>query len=171
MTLLDTLRERFGIDLQELSGTALAGEIPLPENLLNRLIAERLARAPSPVTAAQLQIQDAGAAIVQLSMRARIIPSIRIALRIEAQPELPHNPVLLLRWSLPGLGPMALLAGPALALFKVMPPGVRIDGDRIAVDLRELLVSRGVGDLLAYVRDLRIGTRRGAFVVGFQIGV
>lgn len=161
-----------GIDLEELRGGTLAGEIPLTEALVNRLIAQRLGRSQGPVESAVVQAHDNQNLTVTVSMRApRMMPSVKIAARIEQQPEFPDPAVLGLRWSMPGLGPLALLAAPALAYFKALPPFIRVDGDRIAVDLRGLLQAQGLGDLVHYVRSARVQTRTGVIVVQFELQV
>ena len=55
-----------------------------------------------------------------------------------------------------------------LSCFKAMPPGISMDGDRVAVDLRELLRSRGLDDVIAFVRTLEVHTRPGGFLLRFQ---
>jgi hypothetical protein len=64
-----------------------------------------------------------------------------------------------------------MLAAPALSYFKAMPPGIRMDGDRLAVDVRELLRLRGFGDLFPFIRRLEVHTRPGGLIVGFDVGV
>jgi len=46
-----------------------------------------------------------------------------------------------------------------------------MDGDLIAVDVRELLRSRGLDDVLAIIRKLEIHTRPGGFVLRFEAGI
>ena len=46
-----------------------------------------------------------------------------------------------------------------------------LDGDRIAVDLAELLRWRGLGDLVDYLTLVRVTSREGAIVVEFALRV
>jgi hypothetical protein len=170
-TPLDTLLQQFGVNRSDLTGAALSGEIPLSNAVVNRFVAARLARRDVPVTSVQLEAQNDDAVLAHVVAKARFVPAIRIAARIERQPQLPDDPVLWLRWSLPGMGALALFAAPALSLFKALPPGVRAEGDRIGIDLRELLVSRGFGDLVGSLRDVRMHTRLGVFIVRFEVRV
>ena len=171
-TIADRVRQAIGIDLTELSGTALAGEIPLTEALVNRLIAERLSQSPGAVDAARVEAHDNQELTIVVSMRgSRMMPQVKIAARIEQQPQFPSPAVLGLRWSLPGLGPLALFAAPALAYFKALPPFIRVEGDRMSVDLRALLHAQGLGDVIQYVRLLHVQTRRGVIVVQFELRV
>jgi len=146
----------------------LAGEIPLSDALVNRVLAERLANH-AQVTAVRVQAQQNDTVAIQVMPRARLMPALNITARIERQPEFPQHPMLLLRWSMPAAGPLALFAAPVLAYFKAMPPGIRMDGDRIAVDLRELLHSRGLDDIIAVTRKLEIHTKPGGFAVNFEV--
>lgn len=169
MNIPDTIRERFGIDIREVAGATVAGEIPVSDALVNRLIAERL-RHPQ-IAAIRVQAQENGVVNVLVVPAARMMPSLKLTARIERQPELPQNPTLLLHWSMPAAGPLAMFAAPVLSYFKALPPGIRMDGDRIAVDLRELLRARGLDDALMFLRALTIHTRSGGFVVRFDLAV
>jgi hypothetical protein len=164
------VRERLGLDLQEVAGARVSGEIPLADEAVNRLVGERL-RNHAQIAAVRLQAQENDVVAIQAIPRMRMMPPLRILARVERQPQLPHDPRLILRWSLPAAGPLALFAAPVLSYFKALPPGITMDGDRIAVDLRTLLRGRGVEDALAFVRDLAVHTRPGAFVVSFVLEV
>jgi len=167
------LREMLGVDLWELAGAAISGEIPLRNDLVNRVIAQRLAASPSAVSAVRVDAQDDDHVGVEISTRVgtMMLPAIRIAARIDRQPDLPHSSILSLLWSLPGLGPLGLLAAPALTWLKVLPPGIHADGDRIEVDAGAVLRSQGLGELLPCIAALQIHTRRGAFVIRFELRV
>ena len=166
LSLFDRIREATGVGIEELAGGVIEGEIPLTDALVNRQIETQLASMQAPVTRARVETLGGDAFTVHLTMKGPL-PSVRIAVTIELQPGLPQSAVLGMRWSMPGLGPLAMLAAPALSFFKALPPGIGVDGDRIAVDIGVLLRSRGLGDLLPLLTRLRVTTRRGAFVVQF----
>lgn len=170
MTPLDELLQRFGVSRADLSGAALAGEIPATNAVVNRFIAAQLAERDLPVASVQVEAAEGDAFTAHVVPKVRFIPPVRIAVRIERQPEFPADPVLWLRWQIPGFGALAAFAAPVLSLFQRLPPGIRAEGDRIAIDVRELLVSRGLGELVDLIRALRVRTRPGAFVVGFDAG-
>ena len=167
MKIAELFRERTGLDLREIAGSTLAGEIPISDALVNRMLAEKLAQH-AQIGSLRIQAQPNDSIGIQVVPRARLVPPMNIVARIERQPEFPDNPLLLLRWSMPAAGPLALFAAPMLSYFKAMPPGIRMDGDRVAVDLRELLRSRGLDDALAFVRKLEVHTRPGGFVLRFE---
>ena len=164
--MLDRLRELTGVGIEELAGGHIEGEIPLTDAVATRL-ARRYLPASAPVSDLQIEAQDGDVVIVQAGLRgSRLVPQVRVHARIEQQPE-PHAPVLGLRWSVPGFGPLTMFAGPLLSLFKALPPGIDADGDRLAVDIAHLLRSRGLAELLPHLTRVRVTTRRGAIVIGF----
>lgn len=168
--ILSRLRDIAGANLQELSGTSIAVEVPLTNAVVNRLIGERLAATSGPVSAVQVDALDADTFSAQVSLKAKMIPAVRIVARIEEQPE-PQRPVLGIRWSMPGLGPLGLLAGPALSFLKTLPRGVRAEDDRILVDVAELLRAQGLADLLPFISKVRVHTRPGAFVLTLELRI
>ncbi len=169
--LREQVRRMLGIELSEISGTLLAGEVPLRNALVNRLIAHRVATLQSPVDGVRIEPHDGERVTIVLSMRGSIMPDIKIEAQIEQQAEFPAPAVLLLRWTMPGMGKLSLLAGPALSYFKKLPPGIRVDGDRIEVSIAELLRSRGMGELMDYMTRLHITTREGVIIAAFALRV
>ena len=165
MTPLDTLLQRVGLSVPDLAGTAAGGEVPLTEPVVNRVIAAQLAARQLPVTGVELEAHEGDAFTAHVALRNKLLRSLRVHVRIERQARLPEDPVVWLRWSIPGAGPLALFAAPALSLFKALPPGVTADSDRIAIDVRQVLAARGLGEMSGYLKNLEIHTRPGGFVV------
>jgi hypothetical protein len=166
----DIIRERLGTDISTFAGAATSGELPLPDAFVNRLIAERLA-GHAQIAALQVEAQEGDTVAVQVVPRARLLPPVRILARVERQPEFPQHPLLILRWTMPTAGPLAMFAAPVLAYFKALPPGIRMTGDRLVVDVAELLRARGFDEVLGYIRGLAVHTRPGGFLVRFELGV
>lgn len=157
------------MDLADVSGASIAGEIPFSDAVVNRLIAERIANHPQ-IASVLVQAREADTVAITVTPRSRLMPAVNISARIERQPEFPHSPTMLLRWTMPAIGPLAtLVAGPALAFFKALPRGLKADGDLIAVDLRELVQSRGLGEVMGFIRQAAIHTRPGGFVFRFEL--
>ncbi len=134
-SMMQRLHQLLGFEMQDLQGAHVSGEIPLTDVLINRVIAQRLASSESPVSAVVIEPSDNDCVVAHVRMRARLVPPLTIDLRITHQPQLPDVPVLVLRWSLVGLGPLARLASPALGLFDLLPRGIRVEGDLIGIDL------------------------------------
>jgi hypothetical protein len=164
---LEPLRRLFGDSLDDLTGSVVSGEIPLTAGLVNRFIASKLTRPDLPIVSAEVVIHDHEVCTVHVRPRVPI-PSVRIDVRIDQQPELPGRPVLGMRWSLRGLGPLGLLAGPVMGYLKALPPGIRIEGDRAWVNIEEVLRQRGLGDIVPLLTRARVTTREGRFMVAFE---
>jgi hypothetical protein len=167
---LDRVRDLLGIGLDEIPGASVAGEIPIPDRIINRFIGQALSRSQAPVTSVRIESGDGDRLLAYVAIRGpRLIPEVRVLVEIERQPELPQSPVLVLRWSLPGMGPLAMIAAPFLSNLNKLPPGIRIDGEHALVDLADLLRSRGLADLLPLIAQLRVGTQPGRLLVRFEV--
>jgi hypothetical protein len=158
-----------GFEPRDVAGTRITGELPISNVLVNRLIAEALKGRDLPVAAVVFEAQDSDRMVVHLDLRGPL-PTVKLALRIDQQPQ-PDNPVLGMRWSLPGLGGLAALATPALSFFKALPPGIRVDGDRILVNIKDVVTQRGFGEYLNYLRALQVHAIGGRLLATFEIGV
>jgi len=97
------------------------------------------------------------------------LPSLNLTLQIERQPQLPESPELILRMS--GVGGMMRLAGPAISSFGALPPGVRLEGDRMILDLRAILQTQGKGELLDFAEQLQVLSEEGTVVLLVQLRV
>ena len=73
MRVTDIIRERLGVGIGTFAGAAMAGELPLPNQFVNRLIAERLA-GHAQIAALEVQAQEGDTVAVQVVPRARLLP-------------------------------------------------------------------------------------------------
>ena len=164
LRLFDQLRSsRFA----EVKGARLSLAVPIPERLLNEVIAAALPPA-APVRELHVRPQAAN----RLSVRGRaarleFLPPVTIALQIEQQPQLPDTPLVLRILSLPGLLSMA---GSFLSPNS-LPPGIRLDRDRVLVDVRQLLERNGHGELAGLVERLRVTSEEGQLLVEAELRV
>jgi hypothetical protein len=152
-------------DLRALDG---ALTLPIAEPLLNELIAESLPSS-APVRDVYVTPQTPD----RFTIRARVgsvslLPPVKLTAVIDRQPEFPANPVLVLRLETTGL---LSLAGPALRLLNALPPGVRVEHDRIYVDIRTLLESRNLGEYLGFIRELRVNAVDGRAIISVRVSV
>jgi len=147
---------------RDMAGTRIAARVPIAESLLNELIAgwlpesgaiKQLTLHPQPNDRLGLRVKLA---------RPEVLPPITATLVIERQPELPYKPTLAVRLS--GLPGLMVLAGPSL-LGAMLPPGMRLDGGLLTIDLEALLAKHGQGDLLAYLDRLRVNSEAGRLVL------
>jgi hypothetical protein len=149
-------------------GARVAAFIPVSDRLLNEIIARELP-AGAPVSDVSVEALPGNAIAVRARLaRAPMLPAIKLTFTIVRQPQLPQDPVLVLRM---GSSALMSLAGPALRFFDALPQGIRADGDLLLVNLRELLAARGADWLLPYLADLEITTGARALLVAFHVRV
>jgi hypothetical protein len=170
MQVLHGLLRQWGVHPDDIAGTSLTGEIPFSESLVNRLVAKALDQN-AHIASVLVTLHDGDEALVRVEPRLRLVPAVPIVVRIERQPDLPHDPTLRLRWAMRAAGPLTFVAGKIAGAFNALPGWIRIDGDLIVLDLRGLLRTRGLEDALALVRRAAVHTRSGAVVLQFQAGL
>lgn len=145
---------------REISGTRLSATVPVSERLINEMIAATIP-AGGHVRDVQVRPEAGDRFSVRITPRASILPALTVKLQIERQPELPGSPVLVLRMATMG----GLFGLATAALPQMLPPGVRMEGDRIHVDLRSIAAQRGLADLLQFVKQLRVNTEEGRVII------
>lgn len=155
-------------EFEDLRGAEASATIPISERLLNEAIQEML-----PRSARVRDLRVTAQAGDRFAVRARIgssplLPAVNFSVRIERQPDLPSSPVLVLKLEFGGL---LSLAGPALRFFDALPPGLRIEHDRLYVDLAALAERRQLGSYLKFISALRVNTIDGAVVLHVRGGV
>jgi hypothetical protein len=164
-TLLSRLqRSRFS----DLSGSEVRATIRIAAPLLNEAAAGFVA---STAAVQDVVIKPRASNRLDLSVkltRPAFLPPVNLTLHIERQPQ-PSNPELVLRVS--GLGGIMRFAGPAVGLFAALPPGVRLDGDHLFVNIATLLREHGQGDLLPYAQEIVVLTEEGTLVLQVQLRV
>ena len=153
---------------RDLSGTRATATIPVSERLINELVAATLP-PHIPVREAHVHPEAGDRFSVRVTPKSGFLPSLTIKLAIERQPDLPASPELVLRMA--SMGGLFGLATAALPIAQMLPPGVRLDGERIHVDLRAMAAQRGAADLFQYVRQLRITTEEGRAILHLDAAV
>jgi hypothetical protein len=162
---LGLFRRQQAAGFEDLRGAEASLTLPVSERLLNEAIAKSL-----PPSAPVRELHVKPQAGDRFAVRARVgwlswVPSINLGVRIDHQPDFPSSPVLVLRLEASGL---SAFAGVALRFLNAFPPGVRMEADRIFVDIAKLLDARGLGRYLAYVNELRVNTVDGAVVLSIR---
>lgn len=149
----------------DLRGTRADLTVPIGDRLLNQIITEALPPS-APVRDLKVRSRADDRITVRFKLgAASFLPPIKLTLVIERQPALPASPVLVLRLETGGL---LSVAGPALRFLDALPPGIRVDGDRIHVDLAVLLAERGLAPLLEHAEQIQVTTIEGALVVAIR---
>ena len=163
--LLTRQRER---QFSDFAGALAVITLPISDRLLNEAVTEAL---PPSAPVRDLQLTSLPGNRIRARFKvgaAAFLPAINLTFVIERQAELPRSPVLVLRMEMGGL---LSLAGPALRFLDALPPGVRVDHERIFVDIARLLAERGLSELLEYAEDVQVTTTDGAVVVAVRAGV
>ena len=153
---------------EDLRGAEVSATVPISERLLNELIQESL---PPSVPVRDLHVSPLDAD--RFDVRARLgssslLPPVKLSVAIDRQPDLPSSAVLVLKLE---MGALMSFAAPVLRFLDALPHGIRLDRDRVFVDLAALLDQRGLGDYLQFVRRLEVHTIRGAVVATVNAGV
>jgi hypothetical protein len=141
----------------EIKGARLSVSIPVAERLLNELVAAAL---PPSLPVRDLTLKPRASNTLQV--RARLakldfLPPVTLTLDIDQQPRLLDTPLGLRLRTFPGL---AAIAGPLLSQ-RALPPGIRLEGDRLFIDLRELLERAGYGDIVPLIERVHLATDEG----------
>jgi hypothetical protein len=166
--LLSLLREQQSANFADLFGAHASFTIPVTDRLLSRIIADRLPPS-SPVSELQLHAEDRNQMVVSVKLgRLPFLPPVRIRLTIEQQPDLPASPIVVLRMVLEGV---AALAGPMLRFLEGLPPGVRLEKDRLYIDLAAMLRRHGAEAALSFINALELTTAAGRVIVSGRVAL
>lgn len=155
-------------NFDELAGTHVHATIPIAGTLVNAFIRDTMPRT-LPVRDVAVTPEDGNRLSVRVVPKAMFVPALTLKLVIEKQPEIPTSPVLVLRL---GTMPALLgLAGAAFPLAQVLPPGIRLQGEVILVDLQEMARHHGFEQVFGHLRQVRVTTERGRLLIELDAGV
>jgi hypothetical protein len=162
------LERQQAIGFEDLRGADVSATVPISERLLNEWIRESL---PQSIPVRDLHVAPLSGD--RFVVRARVgsasfLPPLKVTVLIDRQPQLPTSPVMGLKLE---MGALMSLAAPVLRFLDALPPGIRVDRDRILVDIAALLDRRGLGRYLEYVHALEVHTIDGAVVATIRAGV
>src|SRR5262245_45296696 len=147
-----------------LAGSEINTIVRLTDPLLNQLIAAFLP-ANGPLRSVTVRSHAGNRLNVTLGLaKPSFLPPIPLTLAIDRQPAFPDDPVLVFRVA--GLaGGMMHLAGPLLGRLGTLPPGLRVYGEQVFVDLPTVAQQRGQAALLTFVQQLTVTTEDRSVVV------
>ena len=153
----------------DLAGSESYSVIRISERLLNEAVATFLS-ASTMIKTVTVHPRAANQIDVQLKLaKPAFVPAFNITLHVDQQPQLPDHPVLVLRMS--GAGGLLRLAGPAIESSGALPPGIRLESDRVFVDVRRLLEQNGRADPLQYAEQLQVLSEDARLIVAVQLRV
>jgi hypothetical protein len=149
----------------EVKGARASLSIPVSEALLNELITAALPPG-GPLRDLHVRPQAGN----RLAVRARasrldFLPPMTISLQIEGQPRLPDTPLVVRILSMPGL---LSVAGSMLSPNS-LPPGIRMERERVLVDVRQLLEAKGFGEIVPLIERLQVSSEEGRLLIDVDI--
>ena len=97
--------------------------------------------------------------------RLDFLPPVTISLQIEQQPQLPDTPLVVRILSLPGL----LSVAGSLLSPSSLPPGIRLDRERVLVDVRQLLERKGFGEIVPLIERLHVSSEEGRLLLDVDL--
>lgn len=162
----EILRQLQTTRFRDLAGARITAVTPVSEALVNQLIAASLP-ANAPVRSVSIVPEAGDHFSVRIVAKAALIPAITLKLAVDQQPRLPGSPVLTLRMVTLG-GFFGLASG---VIAGMLPPGIRLEGERILVDLRAMAAQHGASDLFDYLTDLQVHTDEGRVVLHVDAAV
>jgi hypothetical protein len=150
----DLRRRRFA----NLAGSRAAVDLAIPQRLINHVLADAFVESEGRLRGVTVTIHPDYRFHLDLQLSRSFVPSIAVEVVLDRQPSLPDTPELVFRWrtALPGL---ASLAGSAATFLGKLPPGVRMEGDRVFVDIRPFFERADAADLFPFVSEFTLSTR------------
>jgi hypothetical protein len=136
--------------------------------LINEIVGTTLPTS-LPVREVHVHPEAGDAFAVRVSPRSGLLPSLTLKLAIHRQPSIPDAPVLVLR--LATMGGLFGIAAAALPVAQMLPPGVRLEGEYVHVDLAAIAAQQGFADVMRFVRALRITTEPGRAILHLDAAV
>ena len=156
--------------LQQLPGARGSARIPVSRALLNTLVAGALAGHGTPLRSMEIRPRDGDRFDVEIAVTWPFVPSLHATFAIERQPALPDSPVLVLRFAFRGA--VGAIASRLVTSFEhKLPAGVRLDGDRLLLDLAALAAPSPAGPFLGYIRALELHTLEDRAVIDVELAI
>jgi hypothetical protein len=154
---------------REIAGSRASAQIPFSRALVNRVVAQALRSTSTPVREVDVRPHQGDQFDVVLTLAWPLVPPLKVAARVAEQPTFPASPVLVFRWSL--LGAVGALASRVIAALDRLPAGIRLDGDRLLVDI-PVVAGRGpASTLLPFVKKLELHTIDDRIVLDVELEI
>ncbi len=156
--------------LTGLAGARGSARIPVSRALLNTLVADALAGRGTPVRSVEIRPRDGDRFDVEIAVTWPFVPSLHATFTVERQPVFPESPVLELCFELRGA--VGAIASRLVKSFEhTLPPGVRLDGDRLLLDLAALAARSPAAPFLGYLRALELHTLEDRAVINVELAI
>jgi hypothetical protein len=154
---------------RDVAGSRVSARIPVSRPLLNGLIAHALQGTTTPVKQVDIRPRDGDQFDAMVTVTWPFVPPLKVAIAVDRQPQFPAPAVLALRWS--ALGGLGAIASRLIAALKQLPAGLRLDGDRLELDIPVLAAQSPAAAALRYVRGLEVHTAADRVVIVVELEV
>jgi hypothetical protein len=141
---------------RDIAGSRLSITLPVSRALINRIVNHALARTTAPVSAIDIRPQDGDRFEAIVTLTSKVAPPLPVRFNVDRQPQFPDSPALVLRWSF--LGGFGAIATRFVGGLARLPPGVRLEEDRLFVDVRTLLANQPAAEVLPFITRLELHT-------------
>ena len=157
---------------RDLSDSQISARVPIARGLLNRLVADALKGRQTPVRAVDVEPLPDDQFDLTVTLAMPFVPALKVTVAVVQQPRFPESPVMVLRWSLFG-GLAAIASKFTHSLQEKLPAGVRLDGDRIELDIPVMCAHAGEDflPLLLLLKRVELHTVAGRAVIDVDIAV
>jgi hypothetical protein len=141
---------------RDIAGSRVSARIPVSRSLLNQLVAQALQGTTTPVRQVDIRPREGDQLDAVVTVSWPFVPPLKIAIAIDRQPQFPAPAVLVLRRS--ALGGLGAIASRLIAALDRLPPGIRLDGNRVELDIPVLAARSPAAPMLRFVRGLELHT-------------
>jgi hypothetical protein len=148
---------------RDIAGARVAATVPVSQSLLNQLAARALQGTTAPVR--QLDIRPRAGDLIDVIVTVTwpFVPPLKVLVAVERQPKFPNSPILVLRWSL--FGGLGAIAARVLGAMDKLPPGVRLEGEHLSLDIPTLAARSPAASMLQYLKTLEVHTADGRLII------
>ena len=157
------------LPLGDLAGSHVSARIPVSRALLNGLVAEALAGRRIPVRSVDIQPRAGDRFDAVVTMSWPLVPALTVSFVVERQPSFPASPQLVLRYSF--LGAIGAFASHLVGAFDRLPDGVRLDADRLLLDIPALAAGSPPAMMMRYVKALELHTLDDRAVIDLELAI
>jgi hypothetical protein len=157
------------IPFADLAGSHVSARIPVSRALLNRLVADALAGRRIPVRSVDIQPRAGDRFDAVVTMSWPFVPALTVSFVVEQQPGFPASPQLVLRYSF--LGAVGAFASRLVGALDRLPDGVRLDADRLLLDIPALAAGSPAAMMMGYVKALELHTLDDRAVIDLELAI
>ena len=157
----EVFRRILGNNFADLNGLIIAASIPVPEYLINEMIAITL-KGNRNITYGRVTIRPQNR--VSVDLRTPLLPlTLNLKLRLEESVELGGSPKIR-AWL-----ENNVLLGKLGSFFDIFPAGIKMYGNQIVIDIGTFLQSPEQKRLLGLIKAVEIQTMEGKVILAVKI--